>query len=237
MSDGDLPLGEVVAIAAELNVQIGIADHVSARNLQFVANLDRLDRYLAAIEAAPVLRSAELCWCDPFGASLTAPVLARFDYLVGSNHGFALPDGSLGSPWWRRLPAAWRDRPQQLMEILVHNLCDLVATMPIDIVAHPTLIPPALLTVESDIHAWWTSEREARFIEAAVRNDVALEISNRYQLPHARFLQNAREAGAKFSLGSDGHRRRQVAQLGWAVDAAVAAGIGDADLFVPRRSR
>jgi histidinol phosphatase-like PHP family hydrolase len=237
MSDGDLPLGEVVSIAGELGVQIGIADHVSGRDeQQFVASMDQLNRYLSALEGAPVLRSAELCWCDPFGSSLAETVRDRLDYLVGSNHGFALPDGTLGSPWWRRLPAAWRHRPQHLMEILVHNLCDLVAAMPIAIVAHPTLIPPALFAIESDVHAWWTPEREDRLIEATARSGVAIEISNRYRLPHARFLHKAREAGAKFSLGSDGHHRHQIAQLQWAVDAAVAAGIGDADLFIPDRS-
>jgi histidinol phosphatase-like PHP family hydrolase len=236
MSDGDLSLAEVVAIATSLGVTVGIADHVSSRNqVLFISSAERLERYLQAIGAAPVFRSGELCWCDPFATGLAADVLDRFDYLVGSNHGFALPDGTFASPWWRSLPEAWAARPDDLMEIMVHNLCDMVRSMPIQIAAHSTLLPAALLTLEPDLHAWWTEEREDRFIEAAVRSGVALEISNRYRLPHPRFLRKAREAGARFSLGSDGHHRDQVAQLGWAVQAAREAGIGDEHLFVPSR--
>jgi histidinol phosphatase-like PHP family hydrolase len=233
MSDGDLSLDEVVAAAAALGVKVGIADHVSFRNPRlFVSDRDRLHSYLRALDAAPVLRSGELCWCDAFGAGLPAEVLDRFDYLIGSNHGFALPDGDSVSPWSTTLPPAWADRPDEVMEIMVHNLCDMVAGMPVAIAAHSTLLPAVLLRLEPDVHAWWTAEREDRFIEAAVRNAVAFEISNRYQLPHHRFLVKAREAAARFSLGSDGHQRDQVGRLDWAVAAAEAAGIGDDDLFV-----
>ena len=236
MSDGDLSLDEVVAVAESLGIQVGIADHVSRRNVDlFVSTSERLDRYVEALDAAPVLRAAELCWCDPFYPSIAPRLLERLDYLIGSNHGFPLPDGNLVTPWSRSLPAGWEDRPQEVMDIMVRNLCDLVATMPIAIVAHSTLLPAVLLGLESDVHAWWTEEREDRFIEAAVANRVAIEISNRYQLPHHRFLRKAREAGARFSLGSDAHHREQVARLDWAVQAAIAAGIGENQLFTPER--
>jgi len=234
MSDGDLDLAAVVEVGREQGISIGIADHVSGRNVAlFVSSLERLERYLEALEAAPVFRSAELCWCDPFSTSLTDEVFTRLDYVIGSNHGFPLPDGTFASPWWTRLPDAWAARPGDVMEIMVANLCDLVGTMPIDIVAHPTLTPPALLATEPDVREWWTEEREDRFIEAVIRNRVAIEISNRYRLPHDRFLRKAREAGAHFSLGSDGHHREQIAQLDWARETAIRVGIIEADLFRP----
>lgn len=238
MSDGDLTLEEVVRISAERGVTIGIADHVSSRNpARFVATLDALRSYLDALEAAPVLRSAELCWCDPFYPEIPSEWMERLDYVIGSNHGFALPDGTMGSPWWRTLPGQWADRPEEVMDLMVHNLCDLVAAMPVQILAHPTLTPPALLDLEPDVHAWWTEEREDRLVQAAVHNGVALEISNRYRLPHRRLLRRAKEAGATFSLGSDGHNHCQVARLDWAVAAARDAGISTADLFLPERAR
>jgi len=233
MSDGDLTLEEVAAVARDLGVQVGIADHVSSRNSRlFVSTLERLDAYLAAIEGAPVFRSAELCWCDAFQATIPSAVLDRFDYLIGSNHGFALPGGLMASPWWSRLPPPWQSKPQELMEIMVHNLCDMVTSMPIAIAAHVTLVPAALLSLEPDVEAWWTEEREDRLIEAGVRGGVAFEISNRYRLPHHRFLVKAQSAGARFSLGSDGHHLHQVCRLEWAVEAADRAGIGDDDLFI-----
>lgn len=236
MSDGDLPLGRVVALAAERGVTIGIADHVSSRNVErFISDERRLRYYLDALDGAPVLRSGELCWCDEFSEAIPDELMERFDYLIGSNHGFALPDGTMASPWWRSLPASWADRPQELMEIMVHNLCDLVAVMPVQIVAHSTLTPPALLALEPDVHAWWTQDREDRFVEAVAKSGVAMEISNRYRLPHDRLLRKAAAAGARFSLGSDGHHEHQIGRLEWAVDTARRVGITDADLFVPVR--
>lgn len=234
MSDGDLSLEEVVALARERGITVGIADHVSSRNVSmFVSTPERLRRYVEALDSAPVLRSAELCWCDPFAMGIAAELAGRLDYLVGSNHGFALPDGTFASPWWTSFPSPWDRKPQELMEVMVRNLCDLVRQMPIAIVAHSTMMPPALKRIDADVHAWWTEEREDRFVEATVDGGVAIEISNRYRLPHDRLLRKAVQAGATFSLGSDGHHRHQIAQLDWAVETARRVGVTEDRLFVP----
>lgn len=236
MSDGDLTLDQVVELAASRGVQIGIADHVSSRSPSFmIADEAETRDYLAALEGAPVFRSGEFCWCDDMWRTLPAEVMDRFDYRIGSNHGFWLPDGSTASPWWETLPAPWDQRPQELMEIMVANLCDMVRTMPIHIAAHSTMIPPAFLALDGDARAWWTEEREDRWVEALAESGVALEISNRYRLPHDRLLVKAREAGVRFTLGSDGHRANQVARLEWAAETARRVGVGDGDLFVPER--
>jgi histidinol phosphatase-like PHP family hydrolase len=235
MSDGKLTLDEVVAVAAERGVQVGIADHVSTRYDWMVSTREKLDRYLDAIDGAPVFRSAEFCWCDTMWGELPDEVMARFDYRIGSNHGFRMPDGSVGSPWAESLPAEWKPRTEELMDIITANLCDLVRTMPIEIAAHSTLLPPALTRLEGDVHAWWTEEREDRYVDALAESGVALEISNRYRLPHDRLLVKAREAGVRFSLGSDGHAPHQVAALGWAAETARRVGVTDRELFVPER--
>lgn len=236
MSDGQLSLARVVEVARERGVQVGIADHVSTRNVaRFVATEAAVREYLDAIEEAPVFRSAEFCWCDGMWSSLPDEVMARFDYRIGSNHGFWLPNGSMGSPWWETLPAPWDREPHRLMEILVANLCDMVRAMPVQIAAHSTLIPPALLEREADVHAWWTEGLEDRYVEALAESGVALEISNRYRLPHDRLLRKAKAAGVRFSLGSDGHSLAQVARLEWAAETARRVGVGEGDLFVPGR--
>lgn len=238
LSDGDLPIERVAALAAERGVQIGIADHVSTRNTErFVADEMRVQHYLSVLEGHPVFRSCEFCWQDDLWRTLPAAMMDRFDYRIGSNHGFKLPDGTVGSPWWRSLPAPWDADPDGVMDAIVDNLCELVRAMPIQIVAHSTLLPPALLRIEDDTDAWWTPEREDRFVEAVVGAGVAMEISNRYRLPHDRLLTKALQAGARFSLGSDGHTREQVASLGWATETARRVGISDRELFVVEPNR
>jgi histidinol phosphatase-like PHP family hydrolase len=234
MSDGRLALEEVAEAARAKGVQVGIADHVSTRNPAMMISTEaEVREYLAKLEGAPVFRSAEFCWCDDLWRTLPAEVMERFDYRVGSNHGFWLPDGSTASPWWQSLPAPWDREPQRLMEIMVRNLCDLVRVMPIQIVAHSTFMPAAFTALERDVHAWWTEEREDRFVDALREGGVAMEISNRYRLPHDRLLIRAREAGVRFSLGSDGHSAKQVAELGWAAETARRVGIGEGQMFAP----
>lgn len=236
MSDGDLSLERVVETAASLGVTVGIADHISTRNPdRFVATDAQIRAYLDAISRAPVFRAGEFCWCDRWATDLPDELIERFDYRIGSNHGFNLPDGVFGSPWWTKLPSPWDRHPHKVMEHMVANLCDLVRQMPIQIVAHPTLTPAVLLGIEPDIHSWWTHDLEDQFVEAAASSGVAIEISNRYRLPHDRLLLKAKQAGARFSLGSDGHTQSQVGRLGWAVQTARRVGIGRADLFVPER--
>ncbi|HEX8907130.1 MAG TPA: hypothetical protein VF771_19925, partial [Longimicrobiaceae bacterium] len=225
MSDGHLTLERVVEVARQRGVQVGIADHVSTRNPEMmVASLDEVEAYLRALDRAPVFRSAEFCWCDTLWRELPDEVMRRFDYRIGSNHGFWLPDGSTGSPWWEKLPPPWDAQPQRLMEILARNLCDMVRAMPIQIAAHSTFIPPAFKRIEPDVHAWWTEKREDRYVDALRESGVALEISNRYKLPHDRLLRKAKEAGVRFSLGSDGHAEKQVAALDWAAETARRVG-------------
>jgi histidinol phosphatase-like PHP family hydrolase len=238
MSDGYVPLDQLVSIAAELGVTVGVADHISTRNIdRFVSTEARLQAYLDALEDAPVFRSGEFCWCDDLWSTLPDEVMDRFDYRVGSNHGFNLPGGGMGSPWWKQLPPEWKSRPQELMDAMVDELCRMVRTMPIHIAAHSTLTPPALYGMENDVDAWWTEPREERYVAALAESGVALEISNRYRLPHDRLLRRALDAGVRFSLGSDGHGVEQVARLEWAAATARRVGITDAHMFVAERRR
>lgn len=238
MSDGYVPLERLIEIADGLGVTMGVADHVSTRNVdRFVSTREKLDAYLDALEDAPVFRSGEFCWCDDLWHTLPEEVMDRFDYRVGSNHGFNLPGGGMGSPWWQKLPPEWADRPQELMDVMVDELCRMVRAMPIHIAAHSTLTPPALFALEDDVDAWWTEPREERWVAALAQTGVAMEISNRYRLPHDRLLRRALDAGVRFSLGSDGHGVDQVARLEWAVETARRVGVTDANLFVPERRR
>jgi histidinol phosphatase-like PHP family hydrolase len=121
--------------------------------------------------------------------------------------------------------------------VMVDEQCRMVRTMPIHIAAHSTLTPSAFYALENDVEAWWTEAREERWVAALAETGVALEISNRYRLPHDRLLRRALDAGVRFSLGSDGHALDQVARLDWAVETARRVGVTDAHLFVPERRR
>lgn len=235
-SDGDLAPADVLALAqARAVFHIGIADHVSRNSPKFLRTADAVAHYLAALEPLPVWRGAEFCWLDELWRTLPAVLLDRLDYRIGSNHAILLPDGALVTPWSTELPPGWEGRAQELMDRWVDELCRLVRTMPIDILGHGTTLPPALLAREPEIDAWWTEEREDRLLDALAERGVALEISNRYRVPHRRLLVKAKQRSVRFSLGSDGHRPDQIACLDWARAEAAAAGLDENDLFRPAR--
>jgi len=102
--------------------------------------------------------------------------------------------------------------------------------MPVDILAHPTLLPMKLRKIP--LEQLWTEAREERAVAALARAGIAFEISNRYR-PHERFVRRAVEAGVRISLGSDGHTAEQVGQVAWPREVAARAGVADEELFDP----
>ena len=79
----------------------------------------------------------------------------------------------------------------------IENILD---NEPVDIYANPTYLPDVLI---KEYDTLWTPERVKRVIDAAKRNGVAIEISNRLKLPKADFIRQAKKAGIKFTLGTN----------------------------------
>jgi histidinol phosphatase-like PHP family hydrolase len=61
---------------------------------------------------------------------------------------------------------------------------------------------------------------------------VALEISSSYKLPKLPFLKLAKEAGAKFSMGSNG-RYPAMGRLAYSIEMAKSLGLTGKDMFTP----
>jgi histidinol phosphatase-like PHP family hydrolase len=104
--------------------------------------------------------------------------------------------------------------------------------MPVDVLAHPTLLPLSLRRYS--LEELWTESREERAVRALADAGIAFEISNRYR-PHERFVRRARQAGVRISLGSDGHTEEQVADVVYPLSIARAIGVLDEDLYDPTR--
>jgi histidinol phosphatase-like PHP family hydrolase len=102
--------------------------------------------------------------------------------------------------------------------------------MPVDILAHPTLVTIPFRT--ADVDALWSEERETRVIDALFDAGIAFEISSRYW-PHERIVRRAVARGVRISLGSDGHTRDQVANVARPLALARALGVADSDLYDP----
>lgn len=230
MSDGVLDVPALIERVTGRGVRPSVSDHISRDVTGAVNSIDAIREYLEELERYQVARGGEFCWHDALWRELPDDLAARFTHRIGSLHAIFLDDGTLVHAFSRRYPDVLS--PDEYMDAFITNAEQLAATMPVDILAHPTLVTLALRAWPID--ELWTEEREERFIAALFDGDIAFEISARYK-PHERIVRRAVDRGVRISLGSDGHAADQVGDLTFPLALARHCGVRDEDLFDPYR--
>ncbi len=226
-SDGVLSPDDVIATAAARGVRGTVSDHASRDVRYSLKSPAAVDEYEALIAHLPY-RSAEFCSHDSLWRELTHAQLARLTHRIGSLHAVTLEDGSLVRMFQKDLPvglSAARYMARHLAA--VDALAD---AMPIEIFAHPTLLPYPLREVPPE--ELWTEAGEEQLVLALHRNGIAFEVSNRYRA-HPRLVQRAVAHGVRISLGSDGHQREQIGNLEWPLALTRELGVPDESLYDP----
>jgi hypothetical protein len=158
----------------------------------------------------------------------SADLLQRLDFVLGDTMIMPMPtDVSEPVKLWIadqytiEDPEAWMERYVQ------HNLR--VLSEPITILANPTYLPPAVADLHEQL---WTEERMRKVIQAAIDNDVALEINGSSGLPSDRFIALAKEMGAKFSFGSNNFNDVPI-DMSRCFEAIKKHGLTKKDMYVP----
>lgn len=229
-SDGALPVPDVIARANELGVQASVSDHISLDVVKSIKTVDGTRAYLDTLEQFDVLRGGEFCWHDTLWRELPENVVRRFTHRLGSLHAVRMPDGSLVRAFARTLPAGLT--VEAYMDAHITSLESLAREMPVDILAHPTIV--TIPYRELNPEELWSEESEERLVNALFESGIAFELSNRYW-PHERLVRRAAARGVRFSLGSDGHTLEQIADIKRPLALARSLGIADEDLYDPRR--
>ena len=80
-----------------------------------------------------------------------------------------------------------------------------IVNEPITIFANPTYLPNRVVHRYDD---FWTEERMGKLIDAAVKNNVALEIQAGTNFPNKKFIQLAMDKGAKITIGRNNSNDR-----------------------------
>jgi histidinol phosphatase-like PHP family hydrolase len=230
MSDGALTVQEIVERGKQLGVRPSVSDHISRDVAVGPRDLDAIGAYLDELERHPVLRGGEFCWHDTLWRELSADLARRFTHRIGSLHAIILADGRVLHSFSRRFPEGLS--AAGYMDVYVENLERLAREMPIDILAHPTLLPLSLR--DHPTEELWTEAHEDRAVDALRDAGIALEVSARYR-PHERLIRRAAAGGVRISLGSDGHSPDQVADVSWPLTLTRSIGVRDADLYDPCR--
>lgn len=230
-SDGELAPADLIARVRARGVRPSISDHATHDTTHGLTSIDAVRAYLDALEAlqdADLGRAAEFCWHDTLWRELPDDIARRFTHRLGSLHAIRLPDGTLLDMFRPEFPAGLT--PDAYMDIHVAAVERFAREMPVDIWAHPTLLPTALRRFP--LEELWTEAREERAVAAIRASGIAFEISNRYRA-HERFVRRAHDRGVRLSLGSDGHVPTGVGDITWPLALARTVGARDEELYDP----
>ncbi len=121
------------------------------------------------------------------------------------------------------------DDKEDFMDQLVGKIVGIMNTEPIDIYVNSTYIPD---TLQPEYDALWTEARMDEVINAAVANNIAIEINARYKIPSAAFIKRAKAAGVKFSMGTN-NVGNELSTLDYSIDMIEKCGLEPSDFFKP----
>lgn len=229
MSDGELSIEDLIETVRARGVRPSIADHLSTDVTLSVKTVEGVREYLDALEPFDVARGGEFCWHDSLWRELPDDLVSRFTHRIGSLHAVRVGrDEHWQSMFTRSLPDELT--PAAYMAHHLDELERMAAEMPVDILAHPTLVPLPIRNLPVD--ELWTEALEERLVDALFHAEIAFEISNRYRA-HERLVKRAHDRGVRLSLGSDGHTRAQVGDLAFPLEIATRVGVEPHALFDP----
>jgi 3-keto-disaccharide hydrolase len=222
---GGLTLEEALAKSREAGIGYGIAQNCG---VGFPVTDDAgLKRYLESLEGQPVFKGIQAEgreWVGLFSEAM----LAKFDYIFTDSMTFTDDRGRRTRLW---MPdEVWVEDKQAFMDMLVEKTVTILTEEPVDIYVNPTFLPAS---IADEYDALWTNERMDRVIAAAVKNDVAIEINSRFRLPSETFLKRAKQAGAKFSFGTN-NGGKDLGRLEYSRSVAKRLGLKKADMFMPK---
>jgi len=225
-------IDRVVALGQERRVRLGIVEHAGTRENRYpvvLSNDDELKSYLAMLDGKGVYKGVQAEWTD-WMTCFSPEVLGQLDYVLTDAMTFPGKQGRRVKLWEpAAVEAVDMSNHQAFMDRFVDWHVEIMDTEPFDILANASWLPDALMP---EYDALWTENRIRKVLDAALRHEIAVEISSSYKLPRLAFLRQAREAGVKFSFGSNG-RYPNMGKLDYSLAMAEAIQLRPSDLFTP----
>jgi hypothetical protein len=155
----------------------------------------------------------------------------KFDYVFTDGMTFTDAKGRRNRIWMK--DETWIDNEEEFMKYLVNTIVKILSTEPINMYVNPTFLP-AQMTDRYDY--FWTDERMDRVIKAAKDHNIAIEINNRYRIPSVKFIARAKNAGVKFTVGTN-NTDANFTGAAYALEAIQKCQLTQADFFQPANKR
>ena len=152
----------------------------------------------------------------------------QFDYVFTDALTFTDPKGRRVRLWIAPEVIIDNNDQEAYMDLIVQKTCD-VLQEPADIFVNPFFLPECM---NDRYEQFWTDARVDKVIRALVASGKALEINELYRIPSRRIIQKAKEAGVKFTFGSN-NVSPEVGKLEYALQMKQACGITAEEMYMP----
>ncbi len=181
--------------------------------------------YLKEMEGEPFIQAMQgegREWPETFSKE----VRDRFDYVFTDALTFTDRKGRRTRLW---IPEeVFIEDEEQYMDLIVEKIVE-VMQEPMDVYVNPNFLPEVM---NDRYDAFWTEERMEMVITALLETGKALEINHRYRIPNKAFIQKAKDAGLKFTFGTN-NADGDFGKMEYCIEMKEACGITAADMYKP----
>lgn len=190
-----------------------------------ITNDEEVIQYLEAMEGQPFIQAMQgegREWPETFSKE----VRDRFDYVFTDALTFTDTKGRRTRLW---IPEeVFIEDEEQYMDLIVQKIVD-VMEEPMDVYVNPNFLPDVM---NDRYDEFWTEERMDKVIDAMVATGKVLEINHRYKIPNKAFIMKAKEAGLKFTFGTN-NADGDLGKLEYCIQMKDECGITAADMYKP----
>lgn len=121
------------------------------------------------------------------------------------------------------------DNEQKYMDMIVEKI-GAVLQEPVDVYVNPFFLPEVM---QDRYDEFWTEDRMNQVIGILAASGKALEINELYNIPNKALIMKAKEAGVKFTFGSN-NVTPEVSDLAYSVRMMKECGLTAQDMYKPK---
>ena len=223
---GQFTVDRALAKSRQDGIQYGLAVNGGQGNA--VTDDAGLRRFHDALTGQPVflgMQAEGREWLQMFSRS----AVAQFDYVFTDSMTWTDNRGKRMRTWIPSEVGTIAD-PQEFMDTLTDRAVGILEREPIDIYVNPTFVPDQLT---KDYETLWTDARRKRVVTAAAKNNVAIEINDRYKIPSASFIKLAKEAGCKFTFGTNNAGPQYMGRCEYGIQMIDECKLAADDFWIP----
>jgi histidinol phosphatase-like PHP family hydrolase len=215
------PIEKAFELAEQRKIKFGIVEHPG---LYYALKSDKeLEKYLDSLSKFPVHKGIQPVVPD-WSKNFSPELLNRLDYILMD--ALTLPEkNNKWTPIWRI--DYFVENKNKFMDKYMRFIEDLLKSEPMNIFAWPTFLPTAIARNYDEL---WTDDRMQVIIDLALDKNIALEINEISHVPNDRFINKAKNAGVKFTFGTDA-RDNNAGRFAYCFEMAATCGLTKENMF------